>query len=132
MEGTAQENADVQRGSVLIVWEKDITVWDYDQKLYDRSLHFSKNCWPVKRLATHICCPPWIDVKLFKPILFALMDKHTRSRVLHHDVPESQLLDVLSDYGILREVLPTEMGGTLRFDQAEWIASRRAVELGEI
>ena len=28
-----------------------------------------------------------------------------------HDVPKSQLLDVLSDYGIQRVMLPTEMGG---------------------
>jgi hypothetical protein len=128
----AQGNTDVQRGYVAIVRAKDMTLWDYDQKVYDRSIDFDKNCWPVKRIAVHICCSPWIGVKIVWPILFFLSDKYSRSRMLRHDVPESQLLDVLSDYGILREVLPTEMGGTLLFDQAEWIASRRAAELGEI
>jgi hypothetical protein len=60
------------------------------------------------------------------------MDKHARSRRLFHDVPESQLLDVLSDYGILKEMLPTEKGGTVPFNQSEWIANRRVVELKDI
>jgi hypothetical protein len=64
--------------------------------------------------------------------MFSVMDKHARSRTLFHDVPESQLLDVLSDYGILKEGLPTEMGGAILLDQAEWMASRRTAELGEI
>jgi hypothetical protein len=69
---------------------------------------------------------------IVKPIVFSLVDKHARSRMLIHNVPESQLLDVLSDYGILKNMLPTEMGGPVQLDPAEWIASRRAVELGEI
>jgi hypothetical protein len=60
------------------------------------------------------------------------MDKHARSRRLFHDVPESQLLDVLSDYGILKEMLPIERGGTVRLNQSEWIAHRRAAELKDI
>jgi hypothetical protein len=64
-----------------------------------------------------------------KPILYSLMGKHIRSRMLLHDFPENELLGVLSEYGIPMNVLPTEMGGTLQFNQAEWIANRRATEL---
>jgi hypothetical protein len=71
-------------------------------------------------------------VKIIKPIYNALRDKAARSRTVFHDVPESQLLDVLAAYGILREILPTEMGGTVLLDQAEWMTNRMAVELGEI
>jgi hypothetical protein len=60
------------------------------------------------------------------------MDKRIRSRTLFHDVPESQIVDILSSYGILKEMLPTEMGGTVRLNQAEWMASRRAAEREEI
>jgi hypothetical protein len=52
-----------------------------------------------------------------------LNDKRTRV-----DVPDSQLLGILSDYGILKEMLPTKMGGTVQLNQAEWIANRRAAE----
>jgi hypothetical protein len=65
-----------------------------------------------------------------KPIFFAMADKFTRSRTKFHDVPESAIAESLSSYGIL--TLPTEMGGSLQFSQAEWIAQRRAIEMEEI
>jgi hypothetical protein len=71
-------------------------------------------------------------MQILKPVLYALMDKRARSRSLYHDVPESEILDVLSGYGILKDMLPVEMGGTVQLDQSEWIANRRAVELEEI
>jgi hypothetical protein len=122
-------NTDFQSGVVWVIWNKDMTIWDYDRRLHDRIVDFDKNCWPVKRIASHICCPPSFFIKTIKPIIFYLMDKYARSRVLFHDVPESQLLDVLSDYGIHKEMLSTGMGGTVQLDQAEWIAERRALEL---
>jgi hypothetical protein len=67
--------------------------------------------------------------KIIKTIIFSFMDKRTRSRILLHDVSDSQILDVLSSYGILPEMAPTELGGTVELKQAEWIANRRAVEL---
>jgi hypothetical protein len=132
IEVLAQTNTDIRSGVVAIVWDKDFTIWDYDDRLNERMAYFDMKCWPVKLIATHICCPPWFMVKIVKPILYALINKHARSRIMFHDIPESQVLDVLADYGILKDMLPTEMGGTARLDQAEWIASRRAVDLGEI
>jgi hypothetical protein len=57
------------------------------------------------------------------------MDKYAQSRILMHDVPESQVPDILSDYGIMKKMLPSELGGTVQLDQAAWIACRRAAEL---
>ena len=96
-------------------------------------LSTSKKCVGQSREWLLICAARLgYYVKIILPILNTLTNKHTRSRKLVHDVPESQLLDVLSDYGILKDMLPTEMGGTVLLDQAEWIASRRAAELEEI
>jgi hypothetical protein len=72
------------------------------------------------------------SVIIFVTVLFALADKECRSRILFHDVPESEVLDVLSNFGVSKETLPTFMGGNLEFDQSEWIANRRAAELEEI
>ena len=71
-------------------------------------------------------------VNVIKPIIYALIDKYTQSRHLLHTVPKNRLLDALSEYGILKYMLPTEMGGTVRLHQAEWIANRRALQLGEV
>ena len=60
------------------------------------------------------------------------MRKEFRSRTVAHDVSETNILHVLSNYGIEKESLPTEMGGSFLLDQSEWIANRRAAELEEI
>jgi hypothetical protein len=132
LEVISQENTDIQSGYAMIVWDKEFTIWDFDRRLYERMTYFDMNCWPVKKYATHVCLPSWITVNIIKPILYNLIDKNARSRILFHYVPESQILDVLSNYGILKKMLPTEMGGTVWLNQAEWIANRRAAELGEI
>jgi hypothetical protein len=83
------------------------------------------NGWPVMVIA------PWFMVRIIKPLLCTLRDKQSCSSTLIHD-PESNMSDVLSDYGILHEFLLTEMGRTFQLNQAEWISNRRAAELQEI
>jgi len=43
-----------------------------------------------------------------------------------------EILNVLSEYGISKEMLPDVMGGSLVAHQLEWIENRRAAELEEI
>lgn len=82
----------------------------------------------------------YVPVSLYSPmnglslrtVLFALTNKCVRSRVVFHDVPESELLDSLSKFGILKDMVPTDMGGTVLLDRSEWIANRRALEMEEI
>jgi hypothetical protein len=132
IEVMAETNTDIQSGIVFIIWCKDLTLWDVNERYYERMICFFTHCWPVQRIAKHVCCAPWVVAKIMKPVVYSLMDKHARSRTLVHHVPEGQIVDVLSSYGILKIMLPTEMGGTIQFDQAEWMASRRAAELKEI
>jgi hypothetical protein len=71
-------------------------------------------------------------VKVVKPIVSALMDKHARSRTLMHDVPESEIPGVLSSCGIQKYMLPTQLERTVLLDQVKRIASQRAAELEDI
>lgn len=52
--------------------------------------------------------------------------------MLIHDVSEGNVLEILAEFGIKKDMLPVEMGGSVRLTQAEWIANRRAVEMEEI
>lgn len=115
-----------------VVWAKKLSLFDYESKIYDRMHYFEANAWPIRKCSFHVCCPESYTVRVTKPILSAVMDKESRARCLFHTVPESQLLSVLSDYGIHQEMLPVDMGGDLRLDQKEWIAQRRAAEMKEI
>lgn len=79
-----------------------------------------------------MCCPSGVVCRVLAPLVAAMKDKSTRARTLFHDVPEKDIVEVLSAYGIEKEMLPTEMGGTVGFSQEEWVANRRAVEMEEI
>lgn len=129
MEVTARQNKDIVSGIVEIVWDKESTVWDYDNQAYSRWTYFETHAWPVQITAFHVCCPPPFIKRFIVPIMMALTDKRARARTMVHDVPESSIVEVLSGYGILKYTLPTVMGGDLVFDQSRWIDERRVAEL---
>lgn len=107
-------------------------MWDLDLKFHERIFRFDRFCWPVKAVAIHTFCAPMFFVKYVKPIVSPLLGKYLRSRVVMHEGTVSEALAELSEYGILQDMLPADMGGTLEFCQADWIANRRSLELTEI
>lgn len=115
-----------------MVWLKDVSIFDYDQKVFDRALTYFQNVWPVKSIAAHLCCPSGIFVRYVVPIVHAVIDTWIRSRTRVHNVPESEIVSTLHEYGIQKEMLPTVMGGSLELDPSGWIAHRRAVEMEEL
>lgn len=55
-----------------------------------------------------------------------------RIHTIQHDVPENEVIEILSNYGLYRNMLPTQMGGTVRLDLEEFVAKRFAIELEEL
>jgi hypothetical protein len=100
--------------------------------MYDCIADYYKRSWPVRMTSSHICCPARIPIKILKPIIHVILGKELRSRVRIHDVPESDIAQILCGFGILKDMLPIHMGGTVELNQSEWIANRRAAELEEI
>lgn len=111
---------------------RSTTIYDYDSKVSDKMVYLCRYCFPLKTMPTHICCAHPLLVRILKPLMKALMNKEARQRFLMHSARPSDILVVLSEYGIIPEVLPTEMGGAIQLDQTEWIANRRAIEMDEI
>lgn len=107
-------------------------MYDYDSKVSDKMVYLCRHCLPIKVMPTHICCAHPLLVRILKPLMKALMNKEARQRFLMHSARPHAILGVLSQYGILPEMLPTEMGGAIQLDQIEWIATRRAIEMEEI
>jgi len=132
MEVFIQESGCDGSGFITIVWDKHTTIWDYDSEVSDKMVYLCRYCMPMKTMPVHICCAPLLLVRILKPIVKALMDKESRARLLMHAEREGEILDVLSRYGIQKDMLPTEMGGTIVLNQADWIAQRRAAEMEEI
>jgi len=132
VEVIVQESGCNHDNFISIVWDKDTTIWDYDYFFHSRVIDYYRSCWPVRGHPTHLCSPPKLILKILKPIVFALLSKEARLRILVHDASESELLEILSHYGIEKYMLPTQMGGTVHLDLVEWVASRRAIEMEDV
>lgn len=111
---------------------KGVTIFDYDQKIVDPLVTFSQTVWPIRSIAVHSCCPSSILLRLIVPVLRGLVNRWFRVRVQIHDIPGSEIAIALAEYGIKRDMLPTELGGTLELNPCEWIARRRAIEMEEL
>ena len=126
-------NSDIGCSIVGVAWDKGSTIWDYDQKVFDTVLSCLRYAWPIRCAAIHVCCPPICMVRFAFPVIrAAVMDKWLRSRFEIHDVPECEIVQVLAEYGIQSDMLPTHIGGKVQLNQLEWIANRRAIEMEEI
>jgi len=117
---------------VEVAWLKEVTLFDYDSKVFDRFTVYSQKYLPAKTIAGHICCPPLSILRFVLPVLHALLDRWARSRIQIHNVPEMDIVTALSEYGIHKEMLPTEMGGLVELNIPDWIAYRRSVEMEEL
>ena len=114
---------------VILVCDKDTTIWDFDPYLHKRMMYLFRSCWPVKDHPTHICETPPIIIRLVKPVVHALLGKEARSRIVEHDASnESSLFESLSRFGILKHMLPHCLGGPVRLDPEGWIIYRRSLE----
>lgn len=133
IEVTAKQNTDVVSGLVELVYDKHSSVWNYDNRVYPRWTDFETNAWPVQIMAFHVLCPPPFIKRVIFPIMMALTDQRARARTLIHDIPEEDIVSTMAKYGVLKYMLPTNVGGDVMIDQSRWIEERRAAEcLAEI
>lgn len=109
-----------------------MTIFDYDHTFLDRMLVCMQNYLPIKVTAGHSCCPPVVVSRVVFPVVLAFIDTWLLCRTLIHNVPESEIVSALEEFGIQREMLPTIMGGTVELNPSEWIAQRRAAEMAEL
>lgn len=128
----AQEPGYDGGGFVMVMWAKNATIWDHSHTCSSKMSYYSHNAWPIKTMPTHVCCASEILRRVVKPVMLALFDRTHRSRCQVHGVEESKIFEVLSRYGLGKEMLPTKMGGMVELNILEWIANRRAIEMEEM
>jgi len=117
---------------VWIGWFKNTTMWDFGAVFLQKLIYYEKSCFPIKGVASHICCLPSVVLRILQPFHLALMDSRDRFRIIMHDVPEHEVVEALSNYGIEKRMLPMEMGGSFEYNPSEWIANQRAAEMEEL
>jgi hypothetical protein len=69
--------------------------------------------------------------KVIYPIIRLFMSERMRNRIhLHHDSADANFLTKLNEkYGLSKDVLPTELGGSVALDSLGWIEERKCVEM---
>lgn len=129
MEVAALRDAVSHKGFVRIVWgEHNSTMcWNFDYRILLYTHRFLREVWPIKVVADHILGVPQFIVRALKPVAWMAKGKRLRSRTMLH--VGLTCFDDLSTCGILKEMLPVEMGGGLKFDWDEWISDRIASEM---
>lgn len=129
----SEKTTDSSSGYILLLWDGDTSIADFDLEVFERGTRLEHSqCYPVKILTSHLCSLTYFVRNIMKPIVFAVMTKEARARTLVHHDENSNYVEILSPFGINGDMLPVEMGGTIRLDQQQWVAERRAVELDEI
>ena len=80
--------------------------------------------------AIHIFHAPYLFEVLFDVVAMLLGERLTK-RMRIYSGEDEEIHDKLTDYGILSNRLPEELGGALKLDQEEWIAARQKKEENE-
>ena len=121
-----EESEDTQKhGIIMLMYPHNAQLSQFDRELGKMNMGSMQGILPLRMSAIHIIQPP----KFFKVILvFArlIMSKRTMKRMLFHFGSQQQVLEKLASYGLEKNVLPTEVGGTLEIDVVKWAEGRRS------
>jgi len=113
----------IQKGIVFIVYLKDTCVRHFDRSLVQLLANSIRGVLPVRVSAIHMFHAPKVFEVMFDVVSLLLGDRLTK-RLKMYSGEDSAIHDQLSDFGILPNHLPKELGGVLELDQNKWIAER--------
>ena len=111
-----RESNDPDCSFVRIFMEKYNSLWHYDSFFVRHVPYYFRFCWPAPNIPTHKCCSNLFMRKVGLPLAYSAMSKADRARTIIHDVPDSELIETLSQYGIMAHMLPINMGGLVDLD----------------
>lgn len=120
------EDEQTQRfGIVTIVFPKNAKISQFDRQLENAIVASVKGLLPVRMSAFHVCQPP-IYSRLIWPIVKIFLGERLRKRVQVHGGSQEVVLDKLARFGLSKDVLPSELGGTVELDHDLWSRDLRA------
>jgi len=112
-------------GLVALSFTRNATFSQFDRELVKMIVESLKGYLPVRLSAIHICHPPSF-LRLIFPIMKMLLGERLRKRVRVHGGSEHQVLNLLAGFGLLKEMLPVDIGGNKVLDQEKWLQARNA------
>lgn len=120
-----------KKGFVLFSAPPDDIHRRFDRKMAKHGWNALRGSLPVRLAAYHLTVPAGSFISMiFLPILFYLMGQDLRNRLVVHRfrlTPWETSMNI-EDYGIKKDFLPKELGGTVNFDYDGWLEKRRTIE----
>lgn len=119
------EDATTQRkGAVIIIHPQNMRFAQFNPTLAKLFAESFKGCIPIRLSALHFCHLPTIFDLIF-PFLKMLMGSHLRKKIYLNSGEKSRVLDLFEEkFGISKQHLPIEIGGSLVLNQEKWIKER--------
>jgi len=114
-----------QKGVVFLVYPHNISKKIFDQVQLKMNMESLKGLLPLRVAAVHICKPTFIFSSVFS-VVKVLMGERLRKRIKKHSGKDEHVLKRLADFGLTKDMLPSEFGGKLALDHASWLKTRRS------
>jgi CRAL/TRIO domain len=120
----ALEDVETQKvGVVLISDPRKAKFSQTDSKLDQLMISSIRGCLPVRVSGIHLCHMPTFFSIIF-PIIKVFLGQKLRQRITLHQGSVEHVLDRLQAYGLTRDHLPEQLGGTVPLDQEKWVDDR--------
>jgi hypothetical protein len=120
------EDPAARNGIVALSCFVQTTLWDYDRRFERDFFNMERFFIPVKFCGIHCGAVHDLIARILKPIGFAHMSKEMRVRAVVTPLKDEALAASLEKYGLHKEAIPIEMGGTCQYSHCDWLAKRRS------
>lgn len=113
-----------KKGAVIIIFPRNVVLAQFNSKLAKMFAESFKGCIPIRLSALHFCHLPMMFDFIF-PLLKVLMGSHLRKKIHLISGEDSQVPKLFENkFGVLKENLPIEVGGSLQLNHEKWLKER--------
>ena len=120
---TLEDETTQKRGITFMVYPRKATFAQFDRTQLKMNAESIQGCLPARVSGFHICHPPAFFSLAF-PIVKLFLGDRLRKRIHVHSGSEQKVLKALEQFGLTKDVLPSELGGNIVLDHEQWLADR--------
>lgn len=121
------ENAQ-KYGMIFLGWLHHAKLQQFDRGMATIVFGSIQGALPTRLSAMHLCQPPSF-FKLIFPIIKLFMTDRTKKRIKAHFGSTVEIAAKLESFGLSKDDIPEEIGGTIKLDVGNWLKQRQATGL---
>lgn len=116
-----------QKGILFVVFPKNCTLRRFDRRMEGMMIETMNGCFPMRVSAVHVCQPPALTQMIW-PIFKIMLSKRMAKRIRFYFGSSNKVLKNLAECGLMKDVLPSEIGGNVVLDHDDWLEEQRLFE----